>query len=81
MHVKSGTLGFSQDSGLFVEYAQQEAAIHAEPGDLLVHHSMTIHRANGNQSNSRHRRAMGMVHYSAQAKVDSAQVERYQQVW
>lgn len=79
-HGKSGTLGFSQGiQDYSSEDTQQEAAIHAEPGDLLVHHSMTIHRANGNQSNSRHRRAMGMVYYSAQAKVDSAQVERYQQ--
>ena len=79
-HQKSGTLGFSQGiSDYTPEDKQKEVAIHAEPGDLIIHHSMTVHRANGNQAESRHRRAMGMVYYSADAEVASEKVAAYQQ--
>ena len=78
-HGKSGTLGFSQGISNYNETdLENETAIHAEPGDLIIHHSMTIHRANGNQSNTRHRRAMGMVYYSAEAQVASEKVAEYQ---
>jgi len=40
---------------------------------------MTVHRANGNHSEFRHRRAMGMVYYSAEAKVARDKVTAYQQ--
>ncbi len=79
-HGKSGTLGFSQGIQDYSESdIQAEQPIHAAPGDLIIHHSMTIHRANGNQSTIRHRRAMGMVYYSAEASVASDQVKAYQQ--
>lgn len=79
-HGKSGTLGFSQGIQDYSdEDIQNEKAIHAAPGDLLIHHSMTIHRANGNRSAVRHRRAMGMVYYSADAEVAADKVAAYQQ--
>ncbi len=79
-HQKSGTLGFSQGiSDYSPEDIQKEVAVHAEPGDLIIHHSMTVHRANGNQAEDRHRRAMGMVYYSADAEVASEKVAAYQQ--
>ena len=79
-HGKSGTLGFSQGIQDYSESdLQAEQSIHAAPGDLIIHHSMTIHRANGNQSPVRQRRAMGMVYYSAEASVASDRVKAYQQ--
>jgi phytanoyl-CoA hydroxylase len=40
----------------------------AEPGDLLVHHAMTVHWADANRSADRNRRAMGFIYYSQLAK-------------
>lgn len=38
-------------------------ACHTRPGDLLVHHALTIHWANQNESNHRQRRALGFAYY------------------
>ena len=79
-HRKSGTLGFSQGIQDYTEEDMyREEPILAEPGDLIIHHAMTVHRANGNHSEFRHRRAMGMVYYSAEATVASDKVTAYQQ--
>ena len=79
-HGKSGTLGFSQGIQDYTEEdIQREEPIPAEPGDLIIHHAMTVHRANGNHSEFRHRRAMGMVYYSAEATVARDKVTAYQQ--
>ena len=65
-HSRTKTLGFSQGITDYttVEDEQCEVAIAAEPGDLLVHHALTIHRADGNRSSSRSRRALGFIYYS-----------------
>lgn len=79
-HSRTQTLGFSQG---IVDYptAQDrtgEAAALASPGDLLVHHAMTIHRADGNRSLTRSRRALGFIYYSERAEVDEVAHAAYQ---
>ena len=39
---------------------------------------MTIHRADGNQSESRNRRAIGFIYYSQRAKIDTKAHAAYQ---
>ena len=77
-HGRSDVLGFSQtiiDYGVADRNA--ETPIAAEPGDLLVHHSLTIHRADGNFS-ERHRRSLGLVYYLARAHRDEERYTAYQ---
>ena len=69
-HQRSTTLGFSQ--GL-VGYPSQdelkrEVGPHLRSGDLLVHDALTIHRADGNSSATRNRRALGFIYYSDKAQ-------------
>ena len=71
-HTQTRTLGFSQgiernDDLLAVD---RETPTKASPGDLLIHHAMTIHRADANHSTDRQRRALGFIYYSADAKQD-----------
>jgi phytanoyl-CoA hydroxylase len=76
-HERTKTLGFSQgipDYG--IEDRKNEVAIPARPGDLLVHHSLLIHRAEANKSN-RKRRALGLIYYSSNAKEDAGRVRDY----
>ncbi|MDG2221167.1 MAG: phytanoyl-CoA dioxygenase family protein [Rubripirellula sp.] len=80
LHQRTGTLGFSQgitDYPLAGE-SDREVPVRARPGDLLVHDAMTIHRADGNRSSKRTRRALGMIYYSERAKEDTAGHARYQ---
>ena len=73
-------LGFSQgitDYGQ-PEDAADEIAFPAQPGDLLVHHALTIHRADGNRSASRSRRSLGFIYYAARARENTAVVDEYQ---
>ena len=79
-HGRTKTLGFSQgvtDYGSEEDLAN-EVAFPGVPGDLLVHHAMTIHRADGNRSDSRTRRALGFIYYSERAKEDSVAQQAYQ---
>ena len=78
-HGPTGTLGFSQGVTDFgrPEDLSREEVIHAAPGDLLVHDSMTIHRAEGNASASRNRRALGFIFYSEDAQEDERAKEDY----
>lgn len=78
-HGRTEVLGFSQ--GIVDFGAADRAAeipIHAQPGDLLVHHSMTIHRATANASN-RSRRSLGFVYYGKNARQDAQQLADYQE--
>jgi len=71
-HARTQTLGFSQsiiDYGR-VEDLAAEVAVPAQAGDLLAHHALTIHRADGNHSATRTRKALGFVYYAAEAKQD-----------
>ena len=79
-HARTTTLGFSQG---IVDYPtesdrQIEVAIPARPGDLLVHDAMTIHRADGNRSPVRSRRALGLIYYSERAQEDTKAHAAYQ---
>lgn len=78
-HGKTGTLGFSQGITDFPNSLdrQNEVAFPAEPGDLLAHHCLTIHRADGNESTSRTRRALGFIYYGVSANVDVAARSQY----
>jgi phytanoyl-CoA hydroxylase len=81
-HGRTKTAGFSQ---AIVDYGNEddmanEVAIPAKPGDLLIHHAMTIHRADGNSSVTRSRRALGLIYFSAAAKEDKAAKEAYLKV-
>ena len=80
-HGRTKTVGFSQgmtDFGTPDDWAA-EVAFPARPGDLLVHHSMTVHWADGNRSPSRTRRALGFIYFAESAKEDKARKEAYQQ--
>jgi phytanoyl-CoA hydroxylase len=46
--------------------------------DLAFHHAATRHRAEGNRSSSRSRRALGFIYYSTRA-VESLDKKRYQE--
>lgn len=69
-HGRTSTLGFSQG---ITDYGDNDHALEipfpAKPGDLLVHHSLTIHRAGGNASD-RSRKALGLIYFGASAKED-----------
>jgi len=78
-HGATGTLGFSK--GL-LEYPadnrKNEIACPASPGDLLVHHALTIHRADGNRTRNRSRQSLGLIYYSV-AAVESREKSAQQQ--
>jgi phytanoyl-CoA hydroxylase len=79
-HGRTETLGFSQG---IVDYPlesdrERELAMVAQPGDLMVHHALTIHRAGANPS-PRHRRALGFIYYSEHAREDVAAHQAYQE--
>ncbi|SDM70169.1 phytanoyl-CoA dioxygenase family protein [Kriegella aquimaris] len=70
-HGRTKTLGFSQgisDYGCPNDL-KNEIFFPTKEGDLLVHHSLTIHRADGNTSD-RTRKAMGFIYYADKAKED-----------
>ena len=74
-------LGFSQgitDFGTAGDL-DREVWFSTRPGDLLVHHSLTIHRADGNRSADRSRRALGFIYYADRAKEDEVKKRSYQE--
>lgn len=78
-HQRTSTLGFSQGIGDFGPTdLQNEMPIHARPGDVLIHHADTIHRAEANTSLIRHRRSFALVFRGASAQRDERAFERYQ---
>ena len=79
-HGRTKTLGFSQGITDFGEEdVVNEIAFPAKPGDLLIHHSLTIHRADGNNSDLRSRRALGFIYFAQSAKVDEKSMEFYKE--
>jgi phytanoyl-CoA hydroxylase len=80
MHGRTQTLGFSQgivDFG-FPEDMENEIAFPAKPGDLLIHDSLTIHRADGNQTPDRSRKALGFIYFGESAREDVEAKAAYQ---
>lgn len=79
-HCRTNTLGFSQGLSDFGGQSdlEREVAAHAEPGDLLVHHALTVHWANRNESRDRQRRSLGFVYFAKRARVDEQAAAEYQ---
>ncbi|GAB3918275.1 phytanoyl-CoA dioxygenase family protein [Larkinella terrae] len=79
-HGRTGVLGFSQGMTDFgtPEDLENEVYFPTQAGDLLVHHSLTIHRADGNSSENRTRKALGFIYYADRAKEDVTRKRAYQ---
>lgn len=75
-HGSSGVLGFSQGLSTDASSGGDEVVCAVEKGDLLVHHSRTIHYAAGNSS-PRPRRSLGLVYYASRAQEDPTLKEHY----
>ena len=80
-HGKTQTLGFSQG---IVDYGteedlEKEMAIPAQASDVLVHHGMTIHRADANTSTTRSRTVLGLVYFGESAQEDTEAKRKYQE--
>ena len=80
-HGWTNTLGFSQGLRDFPTESDQanEVVMRAQAGDLLVHDAMTVHWADGNSSENRSRRAMGLVYYSDRAETDEVARDAYKE--
>jgi phytanoyl-CoA hydroxylase len=77
-HQRTQTLGFSQGLVAFTdEDRAREIPITASPGDLIVHHCLSVHRADANRSD-RMRRALGFIYYAASVEEDLAEGAAYQ---
>ncbi|MFW6060116.1 MAG: phytanoyl-CoA dioxygenase family protein [Phycisphaeraceae bacterium] len=78
-HGRSAVFGFSQG---IMDYGDtdraHETAVPAEPGDVIAHHALTIHRADPNPSDRR-RWAIGLIYYGASARPDDAAREQARQ--
>ncbi|MFP6901387.1 MAG: phytanoyl-CoA dioxygenase family protein, partial [Opitutales bacterium] len=79
-HGRTETLGFSQGiTGFGTETdIRDEVPCPANPGDLLAHDALTIHRADANLSSTRLRRALGFIFYGESAREDTDAHEKYQ---
>ena len=78
-HAKTKTLGFSQGiSDYSEEDRRNETSCPAQPGDLLAHHALTIHRGYANQSITRNRRALGLIFYGRSARENNKAHDIYQ---
>ncbi|MGI9457306.1 MAG: phytanoyl-CoA dioxygenase family protein, partial [Aeoliella sp.] len=78
-HASTEVVGFSQG---ITDYGprdvEAECLVTLSPGDLVVHHGETIHRADSNRSTDRQRRAFAMVFRAASCRVDEAARAEYQ---
>ncbi|MDP6503965.1 MAG: phytanoyl-CoA dioxygenase family protein, partial [Planctomycetota bacterium] len=78
LHGPTQVLGFSQSvSDYGPEEEASEEPMLLEPGDLVIHHGETIHRADPNRSATRHRRAFGTVYRGKSCRRDEAAFQRY----
>ncbi|MEZ6127587.1 MAG: phytanoyl-CoA dioxygenase family protein [Planctomycetaceae bacterium] len=79
-HARSRVLGFSQGITNFsADDFMSEVAVPMEPGDLVVHHGMTVHRADANMSTTRHRRSFALVFKGISCQRDQEAYDRYLQ--
>ena len=77
-HGRTKTVGFSQgisDYGCPNDI-ENDVFFQTKAGDLLVHHALTIHRADANTS-KRTRKAMGFIYYANKAKEDTVAHQAY----
>lgn len=76
-HNTTKTLGFSQGiSDWSAEDDENEVQMKAQAGDILVHHSLTIHRANANQSDNS-RQSVGFIFYRQDVVEDTSAHDAY----
>jgi len=77
-HGSTGTLGFSQGIADWSDEDDRACVqMEASPGDMLVHHSLTIHRANNNDSD-RDRKSVGFIFYRDDVEIDEEAHAAYQ---
>lgn len=77
-HTASGILGFSQGiTDYMPDDFTREVAIPLQPGDVVAHHGMTIHRADANISANRHRRSFAMVCKGVSCRRNEVQFSQY----
>lgn len=78
-HERGDTLGFSRE---IVDFGPEDRALEevfpCAAGHVIAHHALTIHRAAGNTSADRHRRALGFIYYGAACRTDTAARDAYQ---
>ncbi|MEO7651376.1 MAG: phytanoyl-CoA dioxygenase family protein [Bryobacteraceae bacterium] len=77
-HGDSSILGFSQGLTGDMPRNADHVICSAQPGDVLVHHSLTVHYAGRNRSNSRRRPSIAYVFFSASSQRDEVAWDRYQ---
>jgi len=78
LHGSTGTLGFSQGIADWSDEDDRACVqMEASPGDMLVHHSLTIHRANNNDSD-RDRKSVGFIFYRDDVEIDEEAHAAYQ---
>lgn len=78
-HGRTSTLGFSQGiTDWSVKDDDEEVQMEAKAGDILVHHSLTVHRANNNNSN-RDRKSIGFIFYRDNVEIDEDAHAAYKQ--
>lgn len=77
-HGRTKTLGFSQG---ILDYGDEDYAtevpIPLQPGDVVVHHGNTIHRAEANSSLTRHRRSFALVFRGVSCRRDETAFNSY----
>lgn len=77
-HHRTKTLGFSQGLSDFGQQdTDREVAMTVQPNDLLIHHGQTIHRADANNSSTRHRRSFAMVIRGSSCLRDESAYQKY----
>lgn len=57
---------------------EAEVQMEASAGDILVHHSLTIHRANPNHSD-RQRKSIGFIFYREDVEIDEEAHAKYKE--
>jgi phytanoyl-CoA hydroxylase len=78
-HGNTSLLGFSQGITDWTEAdTKAEVQMEASAGDILVHHSLTIHRANPNYSD-RQRRSIGFIFYREDVEIDEEAHAKYKE--
>jgi len=78
-HGNTSLLGFSQGMTDWAEAdTKAEVQMEASAGDILVHHSLTIHRANPNLSD-RQRKSIGFIFYREDVEIDEEAHVKYKE--
>ncbi|RLV04407.1 hypothetical protein CTZ27_10630 [Streptomyces griseocarneus] len=76
-HTYSGVRGFAVAADFGPADEEREVPVELDPGDLVCHHPLTVHRAPANRSEHRARAAFAMWFRGASARRDPAVSESY----